>query len=359
MKKIKKYTLLLFIFSLLSVNLSLFAQRASVRATVSQAEIMIGEQDTLHVEVIVPKGRSIIFPVYPDTLITGIEVLDMLPLDTIISHDVMTLRQKYLITSFDSTLYHIPYIPIIDGSDTVKSNSFGLKVTSVMLSEPVLEYLDRMKTGQTDSIDFNALELHDIKPNIEPPFVWQDYASYLWVVLLIILFIALIALGLYFALRKKKKGYFFTPQVVLPPHIVAIRELDKIKKEKLWQQGLEKKYYTELTDVVREYIEKRFSLNAFEKTSDEILTSMKSNIEAESSFESLKQILQLADLVKFAKYKPLPNENDLSLVNAYLFVNQTKIEPKEEPVEATLSQSDDEGIVKTESENPEENKANS
>ncbi|GAB6012422.1 hypothetical protein [Viscerimonas tarda] len=304
-----------------------YAQKSSARATIQPAEILIGDQAVINLEVIAPKGRNILFPAYQDTLITGIEVLQISAPDTVIANEVMTIRQKYVVTSFDSTLYHIAFMPVVDGVDTIKSNSFGLKVSSPILHESVLAYLERLNTQQTDSIDFAQLALSDIKDNLEPPFVWQDYLAYLWVALLIFLLLVLLGLGLYFGLRKKKKGYFFKPQVILPPHVIAIRALDKIKSEKVWQQGLEKQFYTELTDVLREYIEKRFYINAFEKTSDEILDSVKIYAEADSALDSLMQALKLADLVKFAKYKPLPNENDLSLVNSYLFVNQTKIEP--------------------------------
>lgn len=315
------------LFSFLGLmNMSVHGQKSSARATIQPAEILIGDQAIIDLEVIAPKGRNIIFPAFEDTLITGIEVLYMLPPDTVIANEVMTINQKYVVTSFDSTLYHIPYIPVIDNNDTIKSNSFGLKVSSPVLHESVLAYLDRLNTQQTDSIDFAQLALSDIKSNLEPSFVWQDYLSYLWVLLFILLILILIGIGLYLALRKKNKGYFFKPKEVLPPHIIAIQALDKIKDAKIWQQGLEKQFYTEITDVLREYIGKRYFINAFEKTSDEILNSVKIYTEADSSLESLTQVLKLADLVKFAKYKPLPNENDLSLVNSYLFVNQTKVE---------------------------------
>lgn len=327
MKKVQKYILINFLLCLSLFSFSAYAQKSSVRATVSPVEIVIGEQAVIDLEVIAPKGRNIILPIYPDTLISGIEVLAMLPPDTIIANEVMTIHQKYVVTSFDSTLYHIPYMPIVDGTDTLKSNSFGLKVSSVILSEQVMVYLDKLKTQQTDSIDFDELQLADIKANLKPPFVWQDYLVYLWFILLFVLILALLGVGLYLALRKKKKGYFFKPKEILPPHTVAIRALDKIKAEKIWQRGLEKQYFTELTDILREYIEKRFLVNAFERTSDETLDAMKLQAEADSAIDNLSQVLKLADLVKFAKYTPMPNENDLSLVNAYLFVNQTKIEP--------------------------------
>ena len=145
-------------------------------------------------------------------------------------------------------------------------------------------------------------------------------------VLAITLVAAVSSVAVYAYIQKKKKGYYFKPVVIEPPHVIALHALDHVKVEKLWQQGKEKEYFTEVTDILRKYIENRFGVNAFEMTSDEILNIVNNFMIADSSTDSLKQVLKLADLVKFAKYKPFPDENDLSLVNAYLFVNQTKKE---------------------------------
>lgn len=322
MLKIKNI-LLLVLFGVLS--LSLHAQRTTVRATIQPSDILIGEQALITVEAIAPKGRDIIFPVYPDTLIQGIEVLNMLKPDTAMS-EVMTIRQSYIVTSFDSTLYHIPYMQVIDGLDTLRTNDFALKVSAPQLSDSTLAYLEKLKNNETDSIDFEQLQISDIKDVQNPPFVWQDYLEYLYIPLLILLASVLIGLAIYFILRKKKKGYYFTPKVILPPHIEAIQGLDKLKQSKLWQKGQEKEYFTELTDILRHYIDRRFNIDAPEMISEDIITAVHLATDTKSATDGLAQILRLADLVKFAKYTPFADENDLSLMNAYLFVNQTKIE---------------------------------
>src|SRR5690554_5621261 len=166
---------------LLSVS-TVEAQRASAHATIQPTEILIGEQALINVKVISPKDKTISFPVYESEIVPGIEVITMLPPDTTIENNVMTLEFKYVITSFDSTLYHIPYIPIFDGTDTIFSNSFGLKVTSPDLSDSTLAYLERIQRGETDSIDFEQLQLYDIKEVRKAPFVWTDYLWVLWIV---------------------------------------------------------------------------------------------------------------------------------------------------------------------------------
>lgn len=324
LNKIKK-TLLLSL--LCCVGFSLFAQKPTVRATIQPSDILIGEQAVINIEVISPKGRNIIFPVYQDTLQAGIEVLHMLPPDTTMT-EVMTINQKYVVTSFDSTLYHIPYMQVIADMDTLRTNDFGLKVSSPQLSDSTLAYLEKLKNQETDSIDFVKLNISDIKPIQKPEFAWQDYLEYIYIPFLVCLVLALIGLVVYLILRKRKKGYYFTPKIVLPPHVVALEGLDKLKQSKLWQKGMEKEYYTELTDILRQYISRRFNINALEMVSDDIIDSVHLATDTKSATDGLSQILRLADLVKFAKYTPFADENDLSLVNAYLFVNQTKVEER-------------------------------
>lgn len=321
-----KNILLLSLFCCLSF--SLYAQKSTVRATIQPSDILIGEHAVINIEVISPKGRDIIFPVYGDTLVRGIEVLRMLPPDTTMT-EVMTINQKYIVTSFDSTLYHIPSMQVIDGTDTIQTNDFGLKVSAPQLSDSTLAYLELLKENQTDSIDFVKLEISDIKDIQPAPFVWQDYLEYIYIPLLILLALALIGFGIYFFMRKKKKGYYFTPKVILPPHVVALQELDKLKSSKLWQKGQEKEYFTELTDILREYIDRRFNIDAPEMISEDIIKAVHLATDTKSATDGLAQILHLADLVKFAKYTPFADENDLSLVNAYLFVNQTKVEERQ------------------------------
>lgn len=303
---------------------SLAAQRASVQATVQPTEIVIGEQALINLKVITPKDKTIHFPVYEKEIVPGIEVIGMLPPDTTIENNVMTLNFKYVVTSFDSTLYHVPHIPVFDGSDTIYSNSFGLKVTSPELTDSTLAYLERINKGETDSIDFRQLQLNDIKPVRKTPFVWTDYLWIVWIVLGGMLILGLIGFIIYLVLKKKKKGYFFKPPQVLPAHVRALSELDRLKAEKIWQQGREKEFHSRLTDVLRAYIYEREGINAMEMTSGEILNEIRKTTDVESVYENLKQILSTSDLVKFAKYKPYPDENDLSLVNAYFFVNQTR-----------------------------------
>lgn len=311
------------LLSLLSIS-SMEAQKASAHATIQPSEILIGEQALINLQVIAPKDMEILFPIYQDSIVAGLEVLSMGNPDTTIVDNVRTINVKYLVTSFDSTLYYIPSMPISDGVDTIYSNSFGLKVTAPELKDSTVAYLERMKAGETDSIDFNELQLNDIKSIQKAPFSWKDFLSLLWIPLIILILLAIIGAIIYLIIKKNKKGYFFTPPPLLAPHVRAMKSLDKIKKEKIWQQERYKEFYTQLTDVLRRYINERYGINSLEMTSGEILSIIRTKAEEDSVYNNLKQVLSVADLVKFAKYKPFIDENDLSLMNSYFFVNQTK-----------------------------------
>ena len=109
----------------------------------------------------------------------------------------------------------------------------------------------------------------------------------------------------------------------LPPHQAAMKEIERIKSEKVWQKGEPKTYYTELTDTLRTYIKDRFGFNALEMTSSEIIDKLL-EMNDKDAISDLKELFQTADLVKFAKHDPQMNENDANLINAIQFINETK-----------------------------------
>jgi len=306
MFKYKRSLVFLVLFASL---LSVYAQQVSVKASIDSTVLLIGQQSKMRLELSGPATLKYSFPVFQgDTLVNGIEILSSGALDTLeIGGNQIRLRKDYLITSFDSGLYYIPPVKILAGTDTVFSNDMALKI-------------------MTYDVDTAKVEIFDIKGVQVPPFVWRDY---LLEIILCFLFYALILLVIWWILRKKY-GLFKTETEsdlpLLPPHVVAIMELDRIKSEKVWKKGKNKEYYTELSDILRKYIERRFQVNALEMTTDEILVLFKRDKNTQSVYQNLRQILQLADLVKFAKIEPLENENEMSIMNSYLFVNQTKIE---------------------------------
>ncbi|MGC9150742.1 MAG: hypothetical protein ACP5F6_03145 [Microbacter sp.] len=306
MRTIRFVSFFLFLTGFLS---NVFGQTISVKASIDSTLVMIGKQSHLTFEVAQPKDAHVMFPMIADTLVQGIDVVGRSKPDTTnLGNGRIQVKQVYTITSFDTALYFIPPYPFVSGNDTFKTQSLSYKV-------------------MTYSIDTTKQSIFDIKQIIQPPFNWIR----LWeTVFFILLLLLLLILGGYYLWKRvlKKPIPFVSPsQRILSPHEEALEALKEIERQKIWQQGREKEYFTQLTDVLRNYIERRFNIPALEMTSSDLLEEAKLiQKEFPGAYDGLKRVLQIADLVKFAKWHPMPEENDLSLNLSYLFVNQTKVE---------------------------------
>jgi hypothetical protein len=290
----------------LFVNIQAWAQTPVISVSLDSAKLLIGQQTLLHLEIAADKGSDLQLPYIQDTLMNGVEVLEISKPDTVdIGNNRMQIKYDYLVTSFDSALYQLPPFELIAGTDTFYSNELSLAVSTL-------------------KVDTESGKFYDIKDVMNPPLVLADYID---IMLYILGVCILILIAFYIFLRKKKQKPLLPfkkeEKPELPPHVRAIQALDEIRARKLWQQGKEKEYHSSVSDVIRKYIEERFSVNAMEMTSDQILRNTRGVSEMDFVFNNLKQLLLLADLVKFAKYHPLPEENELSMMNAYLFVNST------------------------------------
>ncbi|PNE28243.1 hypothetical protein BHU09_08035 [Tannerella sp. oral taxon 808] len=301
------------------------AQQTLIDVKVDTADILIGQQTTLHVTVTTDPNRRIIIPLPGDTLMTGVEVLSVSDADSTIADGRLVIRRDILVTSFDSSLYLLPPFVAIDGADTIASNQVALKVSTV----PV-------------DVD-NPEQFYDIKDVWKPPFVLADYYPWIFGILTALFIICVIGYLIQRYRRHRSEVPVKPAEPELPPYEAAIRELDSIKDRKLWQQGLNKEYYTQVTDTLRRYISRRYGVNAMEKTSEEILAIIERETDERSVYDTLRQVLRLSDYVKFAKLHPLPDENDESMRNAYLFVNQTKrteAPQPDEPATETVTKED-------------------
>ena len=301
------------------------AQQTLIDVKVDTADILVGEQTTLHVTVTTDPNRRIIIPLPSDTLMTGVEVISVSDADSTVADGRLVIRRDILVTSFDSSLYLLPPFIAIDGADTIASNQVALKVSTV----PV-------------DVD-NPEKFYDIKDVWKPPFVLADYYPWIFGVLTALFLICVIGYLVQRYRRHRSEVPVKPAEPELPPYETAIRELDSIKDQKLWQQGLNKEYYTQVTDTLRRYISRRYGVNAMEKTSEEILAIIERETDERSVYDTLRQVLRLSDYVKFAKLHPLPDENDESMRNAYLFVNQTKraeAPQPDEPAPETVTKED-------------------
>lgn len=310
---------LLNIIFIVSGIITLQAQEIKVNAKIDSIAIETGDQTWLNLSVEHGKDVVISFPEIKDTIVKGIDVLRAGSIDTQISNDKIIATQKLLITAFDDSIFRIPPFIFKYGNDSLYTESLLLSVASIQL--------DSVEIAKIDTTQM--LQVFDIKEPIDTPWTFSEFIERFYVHLLIILGVAIvIALVVIFIVRRKKnKPFIKLPEKPKEPaHIIAFRELDELKAKKLWQEGKEKAYYSQLTEIIREYLENRFHIATFELTSHELLDSVKSkNLLANELFETLSQTLSIADLAKFAKFKPLPSENDLCLKNAYQLVELTKL----------------------------------
>ncbi len=284
-----------------------------VSAAIDSTAIYIGDQTDMHLCATLKPTEQVALPRYGEMLIDGIEIVERTEVDsTVLQDGRVQLAQTLTLTSFSDSLFFIPPQPFVSGEDTLWSEGLSLNVI------------------QPFEID-TTLAITDIKPVQRAPIWWWGIIR--WVLLAI--GCVLLGVGVWFFLRwamRRKKGDELQLAEVekRPAEEVALEKLDRIKAEKIWQEGKVKEYQTELTDVIREYIGRRYEVKSTEKTSDETLRELKPLMaEQKELFERLRKMLSLADLVKFAKWHTTPDENESALLTAYDFVHETTTVPAE------------------------------
>lgn len=309
--------------ALFCTALSAQAQQVTVDASIDSLNLLIGEQAKVKLEVSLDADKTVQLPFLKDTLVRGVELLEVAKPDTQYLNDRkrMLITQEYTITSFDSALYYLPPLEVLVNNEAYRSQALALKVYSI----PV------------DTLNPEAF--FGPKPIRQVSLTWADVST---MVGLFLLMLALGVLGYYLFMRWMDNKPIIRKIKVepkIPPHQQALTEIERIKSDKSLRTNDPKAYYTQLTDVLRTYMEERFGFSALEMTSTEIIEHLKENNEKESVKE-LIDLFQTADLVKFAKHAPLMNENDMNLVNAVEFINETKVEvdpnAKPEPTEITV-----------------------
>jgi len=306
------------------------AQDVSVKATLDSVVMLIGHQSKLTLEITQPADADIAFPMVLDTLVDKVEVLSRTDIDTIFVNDErLHLTQEFMVTSFDSGFYYIPPFNF-----EIQPNSGG----GTLETDPIVL---KMFTYQIDTIG----GIFDVKPIKRIPYEFREFVPFIWgFVVLQLILIAIALLWIYF---KKEPIFAPAPKPQEPPYITAFRELERIRSEKLWQKDKEKEYYTDLTDTLRSYLEGRFHVLAMEQTTDEIMEEIKGLISKEH-YKKLEDTLRLADLVKFAKMKPMMDESERCIKDVYAFVDNTKLVPEDDEDEA------DDEEAETEDDKPEE-----
>jgi hypothetical protein len=308
-----------------------------ITAKLDSASMMMGNISYLHLQVVENEGDNGQFPMMKDVMDQPVIPLlnDSIELRTACSVDTIKLgsgrRQinfHFPLQAFDPGLFTLEPFKYVVNGDTAVSNTVSIKITAPNVTAndsispdagPLDPYYNSKFQKYTDKI---------------PDFIYDFW----WVILLTILLLAaIIVLGIYF-LKHRDKFILLKPKPQPSPYEVAISGLRKLREDQLWEHGDERLYFTRLTEIIREYLKGRFSINAMEMTSSEIMHELRGNAEAKLKKGYVEEILKMADFVKFAKLRTLPDDNIQAFENALKFVEETKPLP---PVEDDKEDSKD------------------
>jgi hypothetical protein len=304
-KSITKYFVLLL---LLSINLS--AQSISVLASVDSSDYLVGDFINYTLEIRAEKNIKITTPIIRDSL-KKVEIIKELPNVSEEKDGVKSSTFGYVISFYDSASVTIPPIAVrykVEGNDEEK----------VVLSNPVTFIVHTLQVEQ-------QADIKDVKEPLTIPLDWK------FILLIVLIASIILAAGFYFYRRyKRKKAEQPIKKKIIktPAHVRALTALDNLENEKLWQKGKVKEYHSNITGIIRGYFEERFNLPALELTTSEQMQQLKRVPSAENILNITNEFLNNADLVKFAKFIPLPSVNEVMMKQAKEIVNTTI--PKEQ-----------------------------
>ncbi len=297
------------VIGILVLGSGLMAQQTRAWSSLDSNAIMIGDHVKYELGITVPKEMIVNWPLLIDTLTSNIEIIKSSRIDTTYSGTDISLYQQFIITSFDSGYFEIP--PTDFKFRHINDSNYFTTSTGMLFLQV---YVPEVDTSQA------------FKPLVGPikePYTFTEILPWLIVVTAAIILIVFI---IFYIIRRKKRQPIFKrkPKPVLPAHVLAINKFEELRLAKIWQAGHLKKYYSQLTDIVREYMVNRYNFDAPEMTSYEIITKLHEFGINKEAMSKLEGVLHLSDMVKFAKAVPTALENDLGLTHCVDFVNETK-----------------------------------
>ncbi|MBI1288696.1 MAG: hypothetical protein GC178_14090 [Flavobacteriales bacterium] len=299
----------------------LFAQNATITATLDSQQILIGDQVNLDLSATLNDGVTVAWPVFKDTITGQLEIIQSSIPDTVKKETGETvIHQRLVLTTFDTGFVIVPPIHFVFNQDS----------TQMLSTEAQMLFVSDIP------VEMEA-DIKDIKERLDVPYNWKKLLTWAAIILAVL---ALIIGGILYWMkhRKKEEVPVARPKPKRPAHEIALEKLEALRQKKLWQSDQTKEYYIELSDIIREYAEFRFGVIALEMTTEETVAALRLRGVSEQHVGSLKQMLQMADLAKFAKYKPVSNENEQCFDIAVQFVNNTLVMPLDEPKEEEKEQ---------------------
>ena len=296
------------------IIIGLFAASASnaqeINTYLSRQEVLVGQPDTLTVKIISPTEQAVL-PVFNDTLSSNIEVLFVGKVDSAVNQTGFEFTQQVYITSFDTGQFIIPAI------------AFQTK-DSVIFSSPSL------MTVVSVTVDL-AKNIHGIQDIEDAPITAKE----IFVVVGKVLFIVLVILLIVWVVKTLCVKYKLNKdnEVFLEPEIPFMDtfwvSLTKIEEEKFWQKGEVKEFHSQVTNLMRAYLEYRFGISALEQTTDEILTQLNVLVSDKILYAKIEQTLRFADMVKFAKATGVQVQHEKAIENLKELVQLTELKPTE------------------------------
>jgi len=291
-----------------------------VSNTLSKDTVLIGDHITWKAVFKVPDDLTVDFDSLANPVVPGVEVIRHFSIDTLsMKRKFAEIEATAVLTSFDSGDYMLPdrvFYFYRDGEevDTLHVDGKPVVVETIPVDTATFMSPERAEGDQTPRFS-------DIRPQFRYPVTFWEVAKW---VLAAVLLAGLIAVAV-IIIKRKKAGLTVMghPVVQDPPHIVALRTLDKIRSEELWQKNRQKQFYTEITDALRLYIDGRFDITTLEATSAEILSELKKKDVRPEEYAELEELFTRSDLVKFAKLDCSKEENEAAIPVAVRFVNQT------------------------------------
>ena len=297
--EVRGFYFVLFVF----FSFAAFAQNSMVKVEIDTTNIRIGEQFNLKISI--NETENVILP---KLQLKGLEVIDSTNIDTLKN----SLIRRYILTGFDSGAFYIPQQQIFVKNQAYLTDSLLVNVATV-------------------AVDTTKIKKFPIKSIKSEPYTFDDFKIYIYIALAVL---AIIAFWIYwFVIRKRKEEEEAPTYRTLPPYEEAIYRLNELDEKLLWQNNKVKEYYSELTEIVRGYIERELKVPALENTTDEVLSMLKDFKDAETiqtsreTIDKLKDLLREADLVKFAKSKPLAPEIEDDRKDAEYIIGNLKPKP--------------------------------
>lgn len=320
----------LFTLCALCSMLTVMAQQPTITARVEPDSLFIGDRFDYVIEVEKDLVQTIEFPHFEAPKNGAVELIESLPVDTLERDGrYLKLQKRYRLAAFEEGLLNMGAAGVLYADKNIVDTLYARDSVYLQVA--------------TFQIDSTSQSIYDLKAQYTLPFRMAEIRGYVgWgMCILLLLTGALYALYRYLEARGKRLADLFKPTPPEPPHIVAIKALEALHHQKLWQNDRHKLYYSLLTDILRTYIAGRWSIGAMEMTTDEIIEAMRSVELPEKARMDLTSILRGGDLVKFAKFTPEAEQNEGDYNRAYYFVEETKpIEENPSAEEGPMSEND-------------------